>query len=50
MFRQGEHKCKNCDQITIVNQVFKEFDKSKQCTIDGMSIIMNKLTELIEIL
>ena len=47
--RLNDHMCKNCNKITIVNPVFKEFDKGKAATIDGMSIIVEKLNELINL-
>ncbi|KAL7025920.1 hypothetical protein ACKWTF_013702 [Chironomus riparius] len=43
----GDHVCKNCNKITAVIDVYKEFDKAKATTIDGMTIIVDKLNELI---
>lgn len=42
--------CKNCNKVTIVIPVFKEFDKGKSATIDGMTIIVDKLNELINLM
>ena len=49
-YRLGDHICKNCNKVAVVIEVYKEFDKGKAATIEGMTIIVDKLNELIHLM